>query len=651
MSSTIKSKISTTRVAGTCVKGLSVKGLCVAGVISLSSAVHAATQDTYTTNLYWGDTHLHTPYSFDAFLNGNYEGSPDDPYRWAKGEPVVHPYAKTRVQIGTPLDFLVVSDHAESLGMVRGVVNDTAELTDIGLIGGFKRWAMIKYVKNAVANDEGPSVFKEIMPKPPAGSGEGDPVKDPNNDHYNNDWGDPTPTVKDAWSQLMDAADRNYEPGTFTTMVGWEWTSTPIGVNLHRVVVSSSSGEEAKQYIPFGADQSQYPEDLWAWLDKTEKETGLQFISIPHNSNISKGYMFPETTIKGKTITAEYAKRRIKFEPVVEMTQIKGDSEAHPEISTNDEFADFETYQYFLQGDKSAFNKVFENDYVRGALTQGMKLEQQTGVNPYKFGMIGSTDAHTSVASAEEDNFWGKMSIDSLPNNKNLGGKGGIPGATGWDMAAAGLAAVWAPENTREAIFAAFKRKEVYATSGPRIAVRFFGGWEFGELESDASNITDMGYGQGTPMGGDLSVKSEDKAQPEFLIQAIRDPVGANLDRVQVVKGWVDSAGQSQEKIYNVAWSDERELNADGRLPAVGDTVNRKTGEVANSIGTPELITKWTDPDFDPALPAFYYVRVLQIPTARHSLLDTVALGVPHPENLPEVIQERAYTSPIWYTP
>jgi hypothetical protein len=218
-------------------------------------------------------------------------------------------------------------------------------------------------------------------------------------------------------------------------------------------------------------------------------------------------------------------------------------------------------------------------------------------------------------------------------------------------MAAAGLAAVWAPENTREAIFAAFKRKEVYATSGPRIAVRFFGGWEFGELESDASNITDMGYGQGTPMGGDLSVKSEDKAQPEFLIQAIRDPVGANLDRVQVVKGWVDSAGQSQEKIYNVAWSDERELNADGRLPAVGDTVNRKTGEVANSIGTPELITKWTDPDFDPALPAFYYVRVLQIPTARHSLLDTVALGVPHPENLPEVIQERAYTSPIWYTP
>lgn len=614
-------------------------------------AAEVAQPEPEPTRLLWGDTHLHTPYSFDAYLNGNYEADPDTSYRWAKGEPVLHPYAKTRIKIETPLDFLVVSDHAEFVGLMRGLVNGEAELSDMGPIGNVKRWFIKKHIKSALESHEGPAIFKEIMPKGRLDD-TGKLIDDDKKSFSTVDrFGDPKPTVKNSWHALMDAADRHYEPGKFTTLVGWEWTSTPSGVNLHRVVMSSSSGEQAKQYIPYGADQSEYPEDLWAWLDDTEQKTGLEFLSIPHNSNISKGYMFAETTVKGKAISADYAKRRIKYEPVVEITQIKGDSEAHPKFSPNDEFADFETYHYFLQSTKPDMSRVKAHDYARGALAQGLKIEQSVGTNPYKFGMIGSTDAHTSVSSAEENNFWGKMAIDSIPVNKIGGGKGGIPSASGWDMSASGLAAVWAKDNTREEIFAAFKRKEVYATTGPRIALRVFGAWNFEGLDARGDNIAQVGYAQGTPMGGDLSVSPSAEAAPEFIVQAVRDPVGANLDRVQMVKGWLDPQGEAHERVYNLAWSGERSLDSDGRIAPVGDTVDRKTGEVDNRIGAPELVATWQDPDFKPEQRAFYYVRVLQIPTARHSYLDALALGVEHPEHLSEVIQERAYSSPIWYSP
>ncbi len=615
-------------------------GLCSSGIFA----------DDYPQRVLWGDTHLHTPYSFDAFLNGNYDSEPEVPYRWARGEPVIHPFTKTRIQIKTPLDFLVVSDHAESLGFTRGVVTGDATLTEMGLWDHIKRWFMIRYVRYAVENDNGPEIFKAIMPRAP--DGHGNPIEDANNLPIDTAWGDPAPTVKKSWGTLMEAVDKYYVPGEFTTMVGWEWTSTPTGANLHRVVISPSSGEQAKAYLPFGWDQSQYPEDLWAWLQDTEAALGVRFLSIPHNSNISKGYMFPRHTMRGEPISTDYAKLRMKYEPVVEMTQIKGDSETHPSLSPDDEFADFETYQYYLQSSDASFGRVLEGDYVRSALAIGMQLEAEIGVNPYKFGMIGSTDAHTSISSAEEDNFWGKMGIDALPQNKMGGGTGGIPTATGWDMAAAGLVAVWANDNSREEIFSAFKRREVYATTGPRMTVRFFGGWDFDDIGEHGQLLVEKGYSQGVPMGADLPPPHPGSGSaPRFLLHALRDPRGANLDRIQVIKVSINASGETKEKIYNVAWSDARGIDDNGNLPPVGDTVDRSTGKIENSIGASELIVDWEDPDFSLAESAFYYARVLQIPTARHSLLDAIALGVEHPVELPEVVQERAYSSPIWYTP
>lgn len=622
----------------------------ILGSTLLSILSIEAAADEYPQNLLWGDTHLHTPYSFDAFLNGNYDSEPSLPYRWAKGEPVIHPFTRTRVQIETPLDFIAVSDHAESLGFTRGIVTGDAILTDVSLWNSLKRWFMVRYARHTVENNNGPELFKAIMPRAP--HGDGNPIEDSNNTPVDAAWGDPTPTVRSSWAMLMDAVDTHYVPGEFTTMVGWEWTSTPTGANLHRVVISPSSGEQAKVYLPFGWDQSQYPEDLWTWLQSTEKRIGVPFLSIPHNSNISKGYMFPLETMRGKPISAEYAKLRMKYEPVVEITQIKGDSETHPALSPDDEFADFETYQYYLQSSEASFSEALEGDYVRSALKTGMQIQNEIGVNPYKFGMIGSTDAHTSISSAEEHNFWGKMGIDALPQNKVGEGTGGIPTATGWDMAAAGLVAVWANENTREEIFSAFKRREVYATTGPRITVRFFGGWAFEDLGEHGQHLVSQGYSHGVPMGSDLPQRKPDSdAPPTFLIHAMRDPKGANLDRIQVIKITVASNGKAEEQIYDVSWSDGRVLDETGKLPPVGNTVNRSTGRVENSIGAPELMIAWRDPDFSPSKSALYYVRVLQIPTARHSYLDAMALNVEHPLELPEVIQERAYSSPIWYTP
>lgn len=606
-------------------------------------------------NLYWGDTHLHTSYSFDAFLNNNFSADPDTAYRWAKGQPVIHPGNRSRVQIHEPLDFLVVSDHAELMGVMRHVNREGAKLPEMGMVDSFKRWLAINKIKGALAEGDGTPIFLSILPEAGAIEG-GDPVADPNNSMDRGMLGDTESIEASAWDEITDAAERHNDPGKFTTFIGWEWSSIPTGANLHRVVLSSTDGATAKKFSPYGSDQSQYPEDLWDWLDKTEAETGAEFLAIPHNSNISKGYMFAETTLKGHAITADYARRRILREPVAEITQIKGDSETHPNVSPDDAFADFESYEFHIQKTGSKFKYPAKDaDYIRSALKTGLKIDQAVGVNPYKFGVIGSTDAHSGLSSAEENNFWGKFAKDSVPEKKRRiaisSDSEGIRKVTGWNMSASGLAAVWAPENTRQAIFNAFKRREVYGTTGPRMRVRFFGGWDFSALAADGRNIADVGYGGGVPMGSDLARPSSEGGAPEFLIQAVRDPNGANLDRVQVVKGWVTADGETHEKVYDVAWSGNRKFGQDGQLPAVGDTVDRKTGKVSNAIGTPELIKKWSDPDFDAGQRAFYYVRVLQIPTARHSLLDGIALGIEAPKEGPEVIQERAYTSPIWYTP
>ena len=601
--------------------------------------------------LYFGDTHLHTSYSFDAYLNKNQTADPDTAYNWAKGLPVIHPYNRARVQIETPLDFLVVSDHAELMGVIRAMNLGIADEQDLGLWGNLKRWFAVKILNRAIEGGSGASLFNSLLPNVPTNPG-GDPVADPANVLPTNTFGDTLSTETTAWHEIVDAAERHNNPGQFTTLIGWEWSSIPTGANLHRIVFTPDGADKAKQFVPYGSDQSQYPEDLWQFLEQTQEKTGARFIAMPHNSNISKGYMYADTTLKGLPITAEYARRRMRWEPVSEVTQIKGDSETHPSVSPDDEFADFETYTHYIQQELQDYNPTAA-DYARPALRLGLAMEQKLGVNPYQFGMIGSTDSHSGLSSAEENNFWGKFARDSTPETKRSKEKLGGGKVTGWSMSASGLAAVWAKDNTREEIYAAFARKEVYATTGPRLRVQVFGGWGFTEDALEAIDFAAVGYAQGVPMGGMLTpvADGETSAGPQMLVRAMKDPANANLDRIQIVKGWVDVEGVQHEKIYNVAWSGERELGANGELDSVGNTVDLSNGHYDNSIGAPQLSAVWTDPDFRPAQRAFYYVRVLQIPTPRHSLYDALALGIEPPSEGPATLQERAYSSPIWYTP
>jgi hypothetical protein len=414
-------------------------------------------------------------------------------------------------------------------------------------------------------------------------------------------------------------------------------------------VLSDIDGAKAGAFIPYSSNDSPNPEDLWAWLERTSAATGANFVSIPHNSNISKGRMFAPVTFAGQPLEAEGARVRAKWETVAEVTQIKGTSETHPAISPEDEFAGFEFFSQLIESREDAQHEptATRADYLRGALLTGLEEEARIGVNPFKFGMIGSTDTHSGLPSAEENNFMGKFAFDSTPETKGVGPGGRIKG---WDMSASGLAAVWARDNTRAEILAAFRRREVYGTTGSRISLRFFGGYAFAPEDLQATDLAALGYGKGVPMGGELTRAADGRA-PTFLIRAVKDPLEANLDRVQVVKGALGPGGKAVEKVFDVAWSGERRRGADGRLPPVGDSVDRAAARYANSIGAPELAAVWTDPEFDPDARAFYYVRVLQIPTPRNSLYDAVALGKAPPEGYPEVIQERAYSSPIWYAP
>ncbi len=582
--------------------------------------------------LLWGDTHLHTSYSIDAYMTGNKTATADTAYRFAKGLPVVHPYSGVKVSLHTPLDFLVVSDHAEYLGVIQKIFTGDPALmkTEIG-----RRW------RSMVEQGKGREAFFEAL------------------SHANS--GKPSPELQHTdvrgsiWSEIVASAERHNDPGKFTAFVGWEWSSVTDGANLHRVVITDANGETGNNFLPYSLFDSDKPEDLWQWLDDESKRTGIDFIAIPHNSNISKGRMFPLTDSEGAPIDADYAKTRSRWEPVVEITQIKGDSETHPTLSPEDEFADFETFEHTIEVNKESAAEPAEKeraaDYVRSALKTGLELEGKIGVNPYKFGVVGSTDSHNAMSTTEEDNFWGKMAVDSTPANTFDPTKIILPpDATGLDVSASGLAAVWATENTRESIMAAFKRREVYATTGPRIQLRFFGGFNFATADVNSSDLAATGYAKGVSMGSDLPAAQGNKA-PSFLVEAVRDPNNASLDRVQIIKGWLDENGNSHEKIYNLAWSGDRKVDGKGQLPALTDTVNRATLKWDDGTGADRLVKLWRDPDFNPKQKAFYYVRALQIPTPRHTLYDAVALDVRHPDSHPETIQERAYSSAIWYTP
>jgi hypothetical protein len=475
------------------------------------------------------------------------------------------------------------------------------------------------------------------------------------------------PQVKrSVWDDVVDIASKYNQPGTFTALNGYEWStvsngkggSGPAGANLHRCVIFRDGPDRVKQILPFSAFDSGDPEKLWEFLASYEKNTGGRVLAIPHNGNISNGQMYAET-VKGKKMTRDYAERRARWEPLMEATQMKGDGEAHPFLSPEDQFADFETWDFGDSFGNPKDNGMLQYEYARSTLKNGIRLEDKLGANPYKYGMVGSTDSHVSLTTTREENYFGKLPNEepspkrtSEPFVKNK--KTGDVIVSAWQLGAAGLAAVWAKENTREAIFDALARKEVYATTGTRMTVRIFGGWDFQPDEVLRPDFASTGYARGVPMGGDLTNGPAGKA-PSFMIRAVRDPDGANLDRIQIIKGWLDKDGNTHERVYDVACSDDRsneEMNAKYRcIEDVGSTVNVADASYTNTIGDTLLTAHWVDPEFDAKQRAFYYVRVIEIPTPRWTAYDAKRYGITMPKEVTMTIQDRAYTSPIWYTP
>jgi len=604
-------------------------GCAAALALSAGAGTTHAAPKPAETHLYWGDLHLHSNYSLDAYATGNNATTPDLAYRYARGIPIKRTGLDAKVQIQRPLDFLAVTDHAEMLGLQ--VMLDEKNPTLLATPWGQKM--LDAHTKDPV---RGAMI----------GSG-GATIQDNTPENHEKISQLASPQVRQAsWAAEVAAAEKNNIPGKFTTLFGWEWTSMPGGKNLHRIVLSDADGEKARQFYPFSNIESARPEDLWKWLEGTKARTGADFIAIPHNSNLSGGLMFDMVDSDGRPLSAQYAKMRQTWEPLVEITQTKGTSEVRPELDPSDEFAEFEIRRKLLAG---APTPPSEADYVRSALQRGLQVQTKVGVNPYKLGIVGGTDSHTGMSSADENDFMGKLAVDEPLSAHHVTGRPVVFPA--WEMSASGRVAVWATENTRKGIFAALKRKESYATTGTRITLRVFGGWTFDPADAKAKDIAAVGYRKGVPMGADLTRAPAGKA-PQFLVWAAKDPMSGNLDRMQMVKGWVDAAGQSHQKIYDLTWSGGRKRGPDGKVPAVGNTVDISTAAYTNTIGSTQLATVWKDPDFKASDTAFYYVRVLEIPTPRHSLYDAVALGVDVKETKEaDTIQERGYSSPIWYSP
>ncbi len=586
----------------------------------------------YPTRVYWGDTHLHTAISLDAGAVGATLG-PEQAYRFARGEEVVTSTGQ-RAKLSRPLDFLVVSDHSEAFGSMVEIVRSNPTLLANPTI---KRWHdMIKE-----GGDTAVKAAWELIGTLADSSKMPAEFKNPD-------------FIRSVWEPYVKTADRFNEPGKFTAFIGYEWTSMPGGNNLHRVVIFRDAADKAIRTLPFSAVDSENVEDLWKVLAAYEEKTGGRVLAIPHNGNVSGGRMFALVDFMGNPLTRQYAEARARWEPLLEATQQKGDSESAKALSPTDEFAGYEPWTKMnLNGLQLHQDSMYQYEYARAALKNGLKLEQELGVNPFKYGMIGSTDSHTAISAVEEDNFFGKAPPyePSAHRATHVFTKLGETKVMAWELAASGYAGVWATENTREGIWDAMKRKEVYATTGPRMIVRFFGGWEFEGKDAATRMPAQVGYTKGVPMGGDLREAAAGKA-PTFLVAALKDPIGANLDRIQIIKGWVDAKGEVQEKVYDVVWSGDRKPDAKtGKLPAVGSTVDVPNATWTNTIGAPELITVWKDPDFDPALRAFYYARVIEIPTPRWTAYDAKYFGAQMPPEVPMTTQERAYTSPIWYTP
>ncbi|MEH6587045.1 MAG: DUF3604 domain-containing protein [Halioglobus sp.] len=595
-------------------------------------------QRAFPNNVFWGETHVHTGLSLDAGLFGNILGH-EDAYRFARGEEITSS-GGLPVKLGRPLDWLVITDHSDMMGIAsdiqRGAPNILANAKGKEWAEGFQKGgdAAGKAAFDLITHFAQMKVPVELVEQYSPGSAV-----------YNT-----------LWEQITKTADDYNEPGRFSTLIGFEWTSVPKGFNLHRNVILRDNGNRARQVLPLTTQPplgTTDPLDLYQWLEDYESKTGGQALAISHNGNLSNGWMFPlKNTYAGGRVDKKYVELRAKWEPLYEVTQIKGDGETHPFLSPNDEFANYETLaKGNLDLTELKQDDMLQREYAREALKNGLVLEQKFGTNPYKFGMVGATDTHTSLSTAEEENFFGK-STSAEPSATRISHpfvKSELGAIEGYELAASGYQGVWANENTREAIFDAMQRKETYATTGPRIPVRFFGGWNFTDEDLRSRALAFRGYEKGVPMGSDLPAATAQA--PTFMVYALRDSIGANLDRIQIVKGWLDAKGKTHEKVYDVAWSDERKPDANGKLPPVGNTVDLEAANWTNTIGASELATVWVDPDFDPKVDAFYYARVIEIPTPRWVLYDIVRYGIKAPEGAALIHQERAYTSPIWYTP
>jgi len=587
----------------------------------------------FPTRVFWGDTHLHTRNSIDAGFVGNTLG-PEAAYRFARGEEVTSSTG-LRVKLNRPLDFLVVADHAEYYGLAAMLIdgNQTLLADTVG-----RRW----YDMFRGSPEGGFDVFMEVVRSGTAENPQ-ELIRNP-------------ALKRTAWEKYLATTERFNEPGRFTALGGFEWSSTPRGGNLHRVVIFRDDADRMKQVLPLPFYDNPDPEYLWRYMAAYEAETNGRVLAIPHNGNWSNGLMFQLETLDGRPFDRAYAEARMRWEPIYEVTQMKGDGETHPFLSTNDEFADFEPWDKGnVPGTLPKQDRMYQFEYARSALMLGLAQGAALGVNPFKFGMIGSTDAHTSLATTREDNTFGKLphvepndhraevAIIRSPVDDRLSQMGS-------EIGAAGLAAIWARENTREALFDAMQKKEVYATTGSRISVRVFGGWDFEADEVERPDFAERGYTGGVPMGGDLTSPPAGQA-PKFMIRALRDPDNANLDRVQVIKGWLDASGETHERIYDVACSDGRAIRDRRCERPVGNTVDIADASYTNTIGDPLLTAYWEDPDFDASQSAFYYVRVLEIPKPRWTAYDAKYFGIEMPEGTVMEVQDRAYTSPIWYTP
>ena len=579
--------------------------------------------------VFWGDTHVHTSYSWDAGLVGN-TLDPDMAYRFAKGEQITASTGQP-VKLIRALDFLLVADHAESLGAASLIARaDPAifkfdlgrrvyELYQAGdIYGAYYAWGL-ETIVNGVNPLDDPAVARRV------------------------------------WEEVVDFAEDHNDPGRFTAFIGYEWSSSPDGNNLHRVVLMRDGGDAGKRLLPFGSYDSSDPERLWDWMETYENVTGGRVLAIPHNGNLSNGVMFQLESLSGGAIDRDYAERRARWEPLYEVTQMKGDGEAHPLLSPDDEFADYENWDRGNWSGKPKTPDMLPQEYARGALKLGLQAEADLGANPFKFGLVGATDSHTSLATTREDNYWGKVSVLEPSPDRWAGPIASDPDGLGtavyaFETIASGLQGVWSQENTRESLWDAMARKETYATTGSRITVRVFAGWDFGEADVLRPDFAEIGYLRGVPMGGDFRPPPSG-ASPRILVRALRDPDGANLDRVQVVKGWLDESGQLQERVYDIACSDDRPLRDGACDRPVGNSVDVETATYTNDIGDALLMAYWEDQSFNERERAFYYVRVLEIPTPRWTTHDAAFYGLDLPDGVPAVQQDRAYTSPIWYTP